>query len=691
MKSFFHELKRRNVYKVALTYAIVTWLIVQIGSVVFETINAPQWVMQVLLFFVIIGFPIALILAWAFEMSPEGMIRTSSLASEENPYSSRKKKPLTSNIFIGVLALIIIGQFAYNKYTNKAVVNSTNTNLSIAVLPFDNMSSDKENQWFCDGVTEDILTHLSKIKGLKVISRTSTERYKETDKTIPEIARELGVSYVVEGSVRKQNNTVLITAQLIKANDEHLWADNYNEKLDDVFKIQQDVSKKIVQQLKIAISPEEEQQLAAVPTKNMKAYELLLKARSFSDKGTKEDYFISIDLYEQAIALDSDFAEAYAEMASNYIVNSYLDMNNYDQYTYKAIELVDKALMIDLNSSKALAIKGFLYLSEDRNYEQAKKYLEKALELNTNDVLSNQYMAIYYGENGPYKDLNKSLYHINKAAELDPFSAVINEYKITILMDNKNLNEAEELFKNKIFLFSDYNRIFLQNNFIRFRSEAISIEKQDWMEQIRYYEKEIERDSLNPFIYLELGNAYEDILNDNKNLIKYAKTAYEMDSTETYIAINYFISLINGKKFIEALKILNSENYKSILSESHELLSMVFYYYYKEEYNAALEVLKDTLITDKYTFKAYVLAQQGKLKELRNILNKKDVISDMGKVRVFAILENRDSMYYYLDKEKDMEYRIGFNGSREADPYRKEERYKEYLRENYLPITHWNE
>ena len=395
MKFFFNELKRRNVYKVALTYAIVAWLIVQIGSVVFETINAPQWVMQVLLFFVIIGFPIALILAWAFEMSPKGMIRTSSLAAKENSYSSKKKKPLTGNIFIGALALIIIGQFAYNRFANKEALKIINVDKSIAVLPFDDLSSEGDTEWFCDGVTEDILTYLSKMGGLTVISRTSTEQYKLTDKTIPEIAQELGVSFVVEGSVRKQGNRVLITAQLINKHDRNIWTGKYNEPLDDVFEIQQDVSRRIVQQLKIKINPSEEKALTSSGTNNIEAYQIFLKGRSIADTRTKENLEKSIDLYQRAIDLDPNYAEAYAEMANSYFLMVDRRFLNFDEVKFKMNDLIKRALEIDPNTVRAYTVGGNLYVME-REWKNAKKNFEKAIMLNPNDATAHHHFAMYY-------------------------------------------------------------------------------------------------------------------------------------------------------------------------------------------------------------------------------------------------------------------------------------------------------
>ncbi|MDA0197127.1 MAG: hypothetical protein O2951_19175, partial [Bacteroidetes bacterium] len=210
----------------------------------------------------IIGFPIALILAWAFEMSPEGFIRTTSPEAEENPYPDAKKKPLTSNLIIGLLVLALIGQFIYNKYwganeassTTSQNIVSANIGKSIAVLPFTNMSSDPEQDYFSDGVMEEILNHLVKIRDLKVISRTTMMQYKGTSKSLSDIAQELKVATLLEGSVRKAGDQIRITVQLIDGNtDVHIWSETYDRKMEDVFAIQSEVAQQVASTLQAEI------------------------------------------------------------------------------------------------------------------------------------------------------------------------------------------------------------------------------------------------------------------------------------------------------------------------------------------------------------------------------------------------------------------------------------------------------
>ena len=216
----------------AITYGVVSWLIIQIATSTFPYLNIPDWCITFVIWAVIIGFPIALVLAWAFEMSPEGIIRTTSETANENPLPDYKKKPLTSKVLISILLLLVIGQFVYNRYWTGDDVDVTKLEKSIAVLPFKNMSSNEENQYFCDGMMEAILNHLSKIPELRVVSRTSVEQYRNNPPPITTIGEELDVSYVVEGSVQRIENQALITVQLIDArNDNRMWGHDFDRDL----------------------------------------------------------------------------------------------------------------------------------------------------------------------------------------------------------------------------------------------------------------------------------------------------------------------------------------------------------------------------------------------------------------------------------------------------------------------------
>ena len=300
MNKLIKELKRRNVPKETIAYLVVAWLVLQVFSTVLPIWNAPVWVLQIITLTLGLGLPLWVIFSWHYQFTSSGIKRTKKLVNDTK--SSKSNGLLNTVIMIALVATIVLIWIKPS-----AVTSVSADKLSIAVLPFTNMSDDQSNEWFSVGVTEDILTHLSKVKGLRVISRTSVMQFKNSNKSIPEIAKELDVAYIVEGSVRKQDNQVLITAQLLKANDEHLWADNYNENLIDAFKIQQEVSQKIVKQLKIFISPEEEKDLNTPTTKVLLAYELFSRGRSTADNRTQEDLERSIELYKEAIKIYKNF------------------------------------------------------------------------------------------------------------------------------------------------------------------------------------------------------------------------------------------------------------------------------------------------------------------------------------------------------------------------------------------------
>jgi TolB-like protein/lipopolysaccharide biosynthesis regulator YciM len=442
LKKFFSELKRRNVYKVAITYAIVAWLILQIGSVVFETIKTPDWVMQVLLFFVAIGFPIALVLAWAFEMSPQGMIRTSSSSAKENHYSTGKKKPLSHIVYIGILLLIIIGQFIYIKYWDQVSINTANMEKTIAVLPFRNDSPNEENLYFCNGIMEGILDHLSKIPELTVISRTSVEQYRDNPPSSKEIAEQLGVKYLVEGSVQRIDNQVVIFAQLIYAEDDkHLWSQKYNRDVTELFKVQANVTESIANKLQAIITPTVKERIEAIPTKDLMAYENYLKGNEFRYKAISRDHKNNerINLldkarlnYELAIEKDSLFAQAYIGLALvEFNRNEYSDIAQ-ENYLDNVFAFANNAIKINPNLSEAYRVLA-LYYWRTNQVKLAEESYKKALELNPNNI-----EALY-------------IQHELTRDELDFINAIKILQKI-----EKRVSSIDELWK----LYNEYSRFY---------------------------------------------------------------------------------------------------------------------------------------------------------------------------------------------------------------------------------------
>src|SRR5437868_9496029 len=275
--NFFAELKRRNVYKVAVAYAVVAWLLIQAASIILPTFEAPGWVIKVLMAALALGFPLAVVLAWAFEMTPEGIKRAEGLSPNES-ITHRTGRKLT--ILIIALALIAFGLVVFQFVRPKSaevVAGSPTPGLSvvatqaipqksIAVLPFKSLSEDRSNNYFADGIQEEILARLSKIADLKVISRTSTQKYQSSPDNLREIAQQLGVTNIVEGSVQKAGDQVRITVQLINATtDAHLWAESYDRKLTDIFAVESEVAQRIASSLEARLSGHEKEQLANVP------------------------------------------------------------------------------------------------------------------------------------------------------------------------------------------------------------------------------------------------------------------------------------------------------------------------------------------------------------------------------------------------------------------------------------------
>jgi TolB-like protein len=311
-RNFLAELRRRNVYKVAVAYAVVAWLLIQAASILFPTFGAPGWVMKVFVTIVAAGFPIALIIAWAFEMTPEGIKRTENVPPDEFiPQWSRRKFALLI-ISVALAAGALLGLQIWR--STKAASDSDKK--SIAVLPFESLSEDTKNAYFADGIQDEILTRLSKIADLKVISRTSTERYKSAPNNLREIAQQLGVANILEGSVQKANDQVRVTVQLISAlNDSHLWADTYDRKLTDIFSVESEIAQKIAGSLEVKLTGREKHDIAIVGTKNPEAYDAVLHALALQNNSDESDIDRQIEYLQRAVQLDSGYADAWADLA----------------------------------------------------------------------------------------------------------------------------------------------------------------------------------------------------------------------------------------------------------------------------------------------------------------------------------------------------------------------------------------
>jgi len=422
--NFFAELKRRNVYKVAVAYAVVAWLLVQIATQVFPFFEIPNWAVRLVVLVLIAGFPVALVFSWAFEITSEGIVRESEIESGKSITHRTGRKIVALTIVLSVVATgLLIFQFVRPRSTSPSA--ATISNKSIAVLPFDNLSGDPQNAYFSEGVQDEILTRLAKIAELKVISRTSTQRFKSAPNDLRQIAQQLGVENILEGSVQKANDQVRVNVQLINAlTDAHLWADTYDRKLTDIFAVETEIAKTVADVLQAKLTGSEQHVIAARPTANSEAHQLYLKGRFFWNKRTGDDLKKSIDYFQQAIAADPNYALAYAGVADAYVfLPGYTAGSPQDCYP-KAKAAAKKALELDDTLAEAHTTLAIALLLYDFDFAQAIREFQHAIELNPNYATAHQqYGNIGLIDLGRFDD---AIAEGNRAAELDPLSLVIN-------------------------------------------------------------------------------------------------------------------------------------------------------------------------------------------------------------------------------------------------------------------------
>ena len=321
-RNFFAELKRRNVYKVAVAYGVVAWLLIQVTDTVFPRLNLPDWAVTLVIVLVLLGFPVAVVLAWAFELTPEGVVRAEDVAPGKSITRKTGRKLTVVIVLVGAVAAAMFA-FQFVRPKAASTTNGEKTVISeksIAVLPFENRSEDKTNAYFADGIQDEILTRLARIGALKVISRTSTEKYRGRPGNLKTVADELGVAALLEGSVQKSGDKVRVIVQLIEArSDRHLWAETYDRSLDDVFAVQSEIAGQVASALQAKLTPQESVALKSVPTRSRKAYDLFLRAEHFT-RIARQNFSPTtlpeaLELYRQAVADDPRFALAYARLS----------------------------------------------------------------------------------------------------------------------------------------------------------------------------------------------------------------------------------------------------------------------------------------------------------------------------------------------------------------------------------------
>jgi len=438
---FFSELKRRNVYKVAVAYAIVGWLLVQIATQVFPFLEIPTWIVRLVIVLVAAGFPIALVIAWAFELTPEGIKRTEDI---DLAASARQPRKYTWIFVVVVGAALSVGLFFIGRYTGRTTASAAGTELpakSIAVLPFESLSEEKGNAYFAEGIQDEILTRLAKVADLKVISRTSTQHFKSAPDNLPQIAKQLGVTNILEGSVQKANDQVRVNVQLINAlTDAHLWAETYDRKLTDIFAVESDIAKTIAETLQAKLTGSEKTAISKKPTENAEAHELYLKGRFFWNKRTAVDLRKSIEYFNQAIEKDPGYAQAYAALAQSWKLLPAFNGGAPNDCFPQAEAAAKKALALDDTSSTAHAALASLKGLNGFDYPGAIAEYERTLQLNPNDATTRQWFANDALAN--VGQTEREIAELKRAVELDPLSLVINSNLGVAYIHAGRLDEA---------------------------------------------------------------------------------------------------------------------------------------------------------------------------------------------------------------------------------------------------------
>src|SRR5215469_10871618 len=427
MNSFFRELKNRRVYRVALGYAVAVWLVIQIAFTVRPTFHVLEGLLQALVVLAALGFPAALMLAWAFDVTPSGIEKTPDGTGALGARNVRYAWLLAAAGF-AVAALAIGSYWLWHPWRNASTTAESPTaaisairEKSIAVLPFENLSGDPDNAYFADGIQEEILTSLAKIADLKVISRTSTQRYQSKPDNISEIARQLGVAHILEGSVQKSGNAVRVNVQLIKAaNDSHLWADTFDRNLTDIFSVESEVAKAVADQLRAKLTGEEEQIITAKPTDNTEAHDAYLRGLAYSLKATLTPAnFLGAQKYlREAVRLDPKFALAWA-LLSDTESRGYLTENLQptDALREEARQTAETALTLQPNLGEAILAKGFYHYGCLKDYGVAVHYFEQARPLLPNSSRIPESLAFVTRRRG---DWEHSESYFNEAERLDP-------------------------------------------------------------------------------------------------------------------------------------------------------------------------------------------------------------------------------------------------------------------------------
>lgn len=661
ISKFIQELKRRNVVKVAVAYAIAGWLIIQIVTVIEHPLNIPDWFDTVVIVLVGIGFPLALIFAWAFELTPEGLKKSREVEITESVTDRTGKK--LNGLIISVLSVALFFVIVERIFFAKASILEDASEIaeietaSIAVLPFVNMSSDTENEYFSDGLSEELLNALAKVEDMQVAGRTSSFKFKGKNENLTDIGTELGVANILEGSVRKSENRLRITAQLIRVSDGfHMWSETYDREftVDNIFDIQEEISLHVMEELKVRLLPEDEAQLASRPTMDIEAYNAFLEATQREITFQPEDLEYAIQKYKEAIRIDPTFAEAYARLALAYGALHHNGNISVDETKILMRENAEMAISLDKESGKAHQALG-AYYGFEQELEKREEILKTAVELAPNDA---SIRMAYRGALGRNNKVEKATEQLFKAYELDPLSADIsnsyasyltraeNRYDEAMIIIDRNIKRTPEYngsYYSKAWLLRDVPYGELDNAFT-FAYEAYknNPDDMDFMWMVSDIARDLNMISVAEFFGKRIKQVYPENHAGPRNLMRTKLTEGDFEGVKQIIDE---LTLIYGDRTYEYFVVELTTYYYSIrdFEKATELWTSLH-----SEFFANPESTIENV--DQQTAAIHVnvlLEQQGKNAEAELLANKICTYRDQ---RLEEILESgRAEIYNELD------------------------------------------
>jgi len=460
--NLFNELKRRNVFKVGVAYMVASWLLLQVVDLVLENINAPDWIMQVFMLGLAVGLPIAIIIAWAFELTPDGIKLEKNVDRSKsiNRHTGHQLNRGIIMILSMAIVLLLTDRFRdeifgepetaapQTENTNETAGDpgASNTKKTIAVLPFRDMSAAQDQAYFGEGIAEELLNALVKLEELHVASRTSTFSLVDEDLDIPGIAQRLGVDHILEGSIRTSGQQVRVTAQLIEVSkDVHLWSETYDGSLDDIFKIQDEITSQITDALKIQLGEQSLAPTSELLTGNAEAYQLYLQGRHLWRQRSAATLKESIRLFKEAVVLDPEFHRAWSNLGLAYINLSDYDRSfSRNEAFAKGLESADHALQIHPKSAEALIIKANVTAESRCDISTAVRLYEKAIAFNPEDPTAQHWYAILLQVAGR---TSLALEHIQIARRIDPLISAVISIEADIYKTMGEYDQANELYR----------------------------------------------------------------------------------------------------------------------------------------------------------------------------------------------------------------------------------------------------